>query len=484
MTKSAIYTRVSSEAQAEPDRYSLASQAEQCSAYAEAANLEIVRIYSDIYTGQSEDRPEFSRLLEDARAGLFSDVILLDHSRLGRTVAVSSALRKSLQDLGINLHYAASGGSYASDSEAGIILDSVSDAMSELEVKRMTRRMSSGRYRSAEAGNYVAYRAPYGYLKQDQHLVIDESTAPIVREIFSLAANGQGSRSISNHLNKRGIPSSQGAKWAGAMVSRIIRQSAYRGVWIYGKSSKKREPVEVAVPAIVSEQLWNQANEMLKASAKRARGNQKHEYLFRGRATCAECGKGFYGRTHKRASGLVRRWLAHSDYGDECDNTKYLNLDELEPRVIEWLSQSLTDTDFLREQIESSSIELAQASLDSLTGRLSKIEQKQERAKAAYLAGAFSLDDFQSEQAKIAQEKESIQETIARERRAIAQLELLDSYSGQLEELFGVEEVEQIPWPDVIDRVDLRLEVSATDVIAKAELVNFRADWNRTTGTW
>ena len=54
----------------------------------------------------------------------------------------------------------------------------------------------------------MATTAPYGYLKDPQnhnHLIIDEETAPVIKEIFEIYSQGKGTRYITKYLEDKKI---------------------------------------------------------------------------------------------------------------------------------------------------------------------------------------------------------------------------------------------------------------------------------------
>jgi DNA invertase Pin-like site-specific DNA recombinase len=80
MNKIAIYVRVST------DEQDLTSQLESCKKYCEMNNYEIYKIYKDIYTGTSDNRPAFNELLQDMRQYRFSMVVVTKLDRMGRSL--------------------------------------------------------------------------------------------------------------------------------------------------------------------------------------------------------------------------------------------------------------------------------------------------------------------------------------------------------------------------------------------------------------
>ena len=78
--KVAIYIRVSTEEQ------NPKIQEDICKQYCERMEYEIFDVYSDVYSGYTDQRPEFNRLLEDMRAFKFDAVMVTKLDRMGRSL--------------------------------------------------------------------------------------------------------------------------------------------------------------------------------------------------------------------------------------------------------------------------------------------------------------------------------------------------------------------------------------------------------------
>ena len=82
--RAAIYARVSDKSQAEEDKTSLSEQATEMEAYCERKGLTITARYQEIGRGWSKKRPEFQRMLADAREGRFDTIVCWKSDRLSR----------------------------------------------------------------------------------------------------------------------------------------------------------------------------------------------------------------------------------------------------------------------------------------------------------------------------------------------------------------------------------------------------------------
>ena len=82
--RAAIYARVSDKSQAEEDKTSLPEQTSEMEAYCERRGLTITARYQEVGRGWSKKRPEFQRMLADARRGRFDTIVCWKSDRLSR----------------------------------------------------------------------------------------------------------------------------------------------------------------------------------------------------------------------------------------------------------------------------------------------------------------------------------------------------------------------------------------------------------------
>ena len=73
--RAATYARVSDKSQDGEDKTSIAEQIGDMEAYCESKGLTITARYQEVGRGWSKKRPEFQRMLADARKGLFDTIV-------------------------------------------------------------------------------------------------------------------------------------------------------------------------------------------------------------------------------------------------------------------------------------------------------------------------------------------------------------------------------------------------------------------------
>lgn len=149
----------------------------------------------------------------------------------------------------------------------------------------------------------------YGYKwdTQNKKRVPLEFEVKIVRKVFEMRANGMKPLAIASELNKQGILTKTGSKWHGTVIRRMLENEAYIGKTYFGKHRGGKRETRVKLPqsewkllknttpAIVSEDLFSRAQQLM-AEAKAWHGtHNKHQYLLRGHIVCGHCGKNMLG---------------------------------------------------------------------------------------------------------------------------------------------------------------------------------------------
>ena len=258
--KAAIYCRLSEEdrnkIRSDDDSNSIRNQKAMLSQYAAEQNWEIYGIYSDDdYTGADRQRPQFNRLLEDAKAHKFDIVLCKTQSRFTRELELVERYIHGLFPVwGIRFVSivdnadTANRGNKKSRQINGLVNEWYLEDMSE-NIKSVLKNLR-------ENGRHIGAFAPYGYRKdpeQKGHLIIDPDAAGTVRQIFDLYAAGYGKTAIARRLNDLHIPNPTQYKhdiglnyrntaenstglWKYATISDILTNEVYIGNLVQGKS--------------------------------------------------------------------------------------------------------------------------------------------------------------------------------------------------------------------------------------------------------
>lgn len=330
-----IYLRLSVEDNGKKDADSMENQKNLLMEYVSARPyLMLTDIYMDNgFTGTDFERPEFNRMLQDARDGRINCIVVKDLSRLGRNyVEAGDYIEKVFPFLGIrfiavNDHYDSD--SLTSGDELGASLKNV---VNDVYAKDISRKVGTAMKQKRLRGEYIGNYAPYGYLKDPQdknHLIIDQEIAPIVVEIFELRAKGDGINTIARILNERDIPSpgrlryergiitnnnkkGSGLLWSRHVLSDLLKNVVYIGNLAQGRSASclykgipfhwteesEWDLVENTHEAIISLELWKRVQEVTARKSREAKeshgkyaGLPKRENPYGSLLRCADCGR-------------------------------------------------------------------------------------------------------------------------------------------------------------------------------------------------
>jgi DNA invertase Pin-like site-specific DNA recombinase len=276
----AIYARVSSESQ--EARGTIGSQLEALRRKMTELGHNIVQEYTDDgYSGARLDRPGLDALRDAAEAGVFEQAWCLTPDRLARSYAYQIVVTDELTRHGVQVCYLDA--PPLADDPAATLLVQVQGVIAEYERAKIAERNRRGRLFRARAGEIVYRLVPYGYRRLPRgpagpsHLEVYEAEAIVVRRIFDdFVAGGCSMRRICRGLYEDGILSPTGnATWSIACLSKMLRNSTYRGRAIYNRHqavppargrkstrNKLRPPeewIEIPVPAIVSEEVFDAA---------------------------------------------------------------------------------------------------------------------------------------------------------------------------------------------------------------------------------
>jgi site-specific DNA recombinase len=307
--RAALCLRVSSEEQRE--RETIEIQREFLQEYCRLYSLEVVQIYADdgvSGTVPLHERPEGRRLLEDAKEGKFSTLLVYRLDRLGRSLLVTVDAHDRLQACGVALKSATE--PIDTSNPSGRLIFQMLASFAEYERETIRERTSAGLHRAYRGGKHFG-AAPYRYRTDDRSLLqIVPEEAEIVREIIGNVAEGSTLYAEAKRLNDLDLATPgwrygngkkrPGAKlWSVMTVSNIVRQPAYSGVHRV-KTNDGKDVVEQPVPVVVEPGLQEQAMAVLEENSRYRNRKNDRRYLLRSLVRCATCGGACTGHTSSR----------------------------------------------------------------------------------------------------------------------------------------------------------------------------------------
>lgn len=447
MKKAAIYMRVSTAHQEE----------EQTIGNQKMEILERIKNDTDVtlitdyeykdegWSGAIIERPDLDRMRSDAREGKFDVLYVYDRGRLSRKFVHQEIILEELRECGIeciSLH------DINGQTTEEVLMGSVMGIFHEYERVKITERMRIGKVRKVrENKKLLGYQPKYGYdyfprIKtgpdaRDGYFEINEQQAEVVKQIFMWLAAGVSKHEVKRKLFKMGIPPPKGKRdqWSGGTLDRMVRDTTYIGDHYYNKSesvptknprnpeqkyrkitkgSRKRRPKEewfhVAVPAIISPDLFHKVQVQLEKNKRtNTRNNSVNKYLVAGLVECV-CGKArtgdpvsngsLYYRCTDRLSKypMPRECYEHGINAPVFDALVWRNIKELllNPQLVAEQAKRRQNASPLKSQ------------LDTLHKSLDKLSDEQYRYDKAYGQAVMSERRYKDVMHELNEKREAI----------------------------------------------------------------------------
>lgn len=241
-----------------------------------------------------KNRDSFLRMVRDAKADKFDLILTKEVSRFARDTLDSIQYTRELLTYGIGVFFETDNiNTFEPDAELRLTIMS---SLAQEELRKLSERVKFGNKRSLEKGRVAGSNNILGYTKDNGRLYVDENEAEIVRTIFELYVYEDiGSQKLSQRLfEEYGYTNSKGNPIHSANIRSIIRNPKYKGYFCGNKGetidfrTKKRKVNSKDkwivykdfenVPPIVSEELWEKANEKLNARGDKHSNTDKTVY--------------------------------------------------------------------------------------------------------------------------------------------------------------------------------------------------------------
>jgi len=211
-----IYVRLSREDERSIESESIINQKDYLTRYVLEQGWSLVEIFADDgYSGTNFNRPDFNRMLTYIESKKINLVITKDLSRLGRDyIDTGYYLERYFPERGIR-YIALNDGIDTFESNSNNDMSPFKSVMNDFYARDISKKVRSTINQKRKNGEFIGAFAPYGYRKDPQNknkLVIDQTTAHIVRKIFNLFVNGTSLMKIAFILNDENIPSPRAYK--------------------------------------------------------------------------------------------------------------------------------------------------------------------------------------------------------------------------------------------------------------------------------
>lgn len=268
-------------------------------------------------------REDFLRMVDDAKKKKFDLILTKEISRFSRNTLDSIKYTQELLSNGVGVHFLSDNiNTFQPDSELRLTIMS---SIAQEEIRKLSERVRFGYKRSVEKGIVPGSNNIYGYIKNKGKLVIDEEQAKFIRLIFeTYVSENIGVHRLGFKLfDEYGVTNYSGKPIAGTVIKNIIRNPKYKGYFCAHKETtvdyhdRKRKRFKrdewivykdnETCPPIVSEELWDKANEILDARSKKHdqinKNNKYNKFPFSGLMHCYFDGATFVRGTYQIGKG-------------------------------------------------------------------------------------------------------------------------------------------------------------------------------------
>ena len=264
-----------------------------------------------------DKRTSFKRMIRDAKQNKFDLIITKEVSRFARDLEDSIHYIRELKEAGVGVFFE-NQNLNTFDSNSELILNIMFN-LAQDESRKLSARVKFGHRQAVEKGHVLGSSNITGYKKDKCKLVIVESEAKFIRTLFELYASGEyGFQKLAKKLSTLGYLNKKGRLYDKDSLKRMIENPKYKGYYRaktyeildYRTKKRKKNSLEEqvlykcgddSIPAIVSEELWDKANEILKTRTKGYESNNYWsgglKYAFSSKMYCKEHNTNFQ-RSH------------------------------------------------------------------------------------------------------------------------------------------------------------------------------------------
>jgi len=312
-----IYTRCSTDDQAQGDFTTLDAQAHHCKNMLDAFGYELADIgkngivNDDGFSGKDLNRPGIQLILDNIeKERKFDGIIFFRLDRITRNPRDLYALIDLFRDK--NVDFISVRENLDSSTAIGRVVIGILGLLSAFERELTGERVKASAIARVRQGIWVGGFLAYGYKlikngdplpngRQPHKVVLDQEIAPRLRTIWEMAAENKSLMEIGHELMRQDIKTCHGKDWRKQTLSTMLKNPFYKGYILYAKELHKGNHEALIEPA-----LWEKANKMLVAKLPGhgfSRKPKSYDYLLSGLLRCGKCGSHLISISNKGRSG-------------------------------------------------------------------------------------------------------------------------------------------------------------------------------------
>ncbi|MCH5352239.1 MAG: recombinase family protein, partial [Acutalibacter sp.] len=450
----ALYARLSRDDEKEGISGSIQNQKAILEKFASDNRLPNPRFFfDDGYSGVTFTRPAFMEIMELAEQGLVANLVVKDHSRLGRNRLVVGQLLEE-DFVRLNVRYIAIMDNIDTASGVSDIVP-MQDLFNEWHAKNTSDKVRRVMQSRGNAGIPLTTNVPYGYQKDPEDKtkwIVDEPAAKVVRRIFQMSVSGLGPTQIAKRLKadnvmtpaeyrrsvgkKPGICTERPCRWCSHTVAEILDRQEYVGDTVnfrtYRQSFKQKKQLDRPQeewkvfpnthPAIIDRETFALVQSLRQHRRRPTRTGIVS--MFSGLLYCADCGSklGYSATNNYKREQAFFFCSAYRKNSDVC-SAHYIRERVIEQLVLEGLQRlmwyvQIYEQKFAQEQMERFGLqekkELAakRRELDRAKARVVEIDRIIQKSYEDMTKGLLSEERFATLTVSLENEQKQLKASI------------------------------------------------------------------------
>lgn len=473
--KVAIYCRLSREdddkLHENDESESIQNQKSMLINYAIERSWDIYNIYCDEdYSGIDSERPEFNKLLEDAKSHKFDIVLCKTQSRFTRDMEIvekylhNKFIEWDIRFVSLVDHVdTLDKGNKKSRQINGLVNEWYLEDLSE----NIRRTFDSKRKQGLHIGSFVCY----GYKRSPENknkLVVDTEVAEVIRLIFNLYEQGNGITKIAQILNDKGIltptkyKQSQGINfknqgknieyWTESTVSKILKNETYIGNLVQGYNKKvsykskqmKNQPksewiiVENTHEPIITKEQFYKVQEIFKSKTRRCKNGEVH--LFANKLVCLDCGTKLYkcqndrGYIYFSCKGSKKLYGTCTTHSIGYENLKVLVTEKIREKILAFYNFDNISDDLFVSNDNLNKAKLLQNKVELFSKEMEDINKAIKELYLNKVSGKIPEDVFEDLNSSFLSDKSAKQKELAKTQNDLSNLKEKELNSNFIKE--------------------------------------------------
>lgn len=385
-----------------------------------------------------KNREHFLDMIKDGKMKKFDLIITKEISRFARNTLDSLQYTRELLNEGVGVFFENDHiNTLEPDSEFKL---TIMASIAQEEIRKMSDRLNFGFRQSIKKGVVLGNDVIWGYRKNEGRLEIVPEEAEMVKMIFDMYANkDMGIRRIAAAITDMGYRNNNGNPFSFSTIRGILVNPKYKGWYCGGKTHKVdyqssevkylpqeewtmyKDETQMAVPAIVSEELWDKANAKLKINSAKVvsddRTSYQNKYPYSGKIYCGEHNVCYHHGVYRYKSGDKEYWACHEyGNGNKCRNPLVYQ-SEIDAVMKEVYNQIVCEKATIVSELieiykESGSDKTIRREKKKVNDEINKILDRQEKLLNIYMDGDITNSEFKMQKQRYGEQLDKLREKL------------------------------------------------------------------------